>query len=142
MDGETPAARSRAVLQDTPETAERFYRYGLNGYSQLRMSIEEGVHRNTIYNFLKVAPLSRGRFEDGKAERREARRLSGLADAAAARDAAMSGAADICPTCGQRIGFSDETVTFTTAEITDARREFEDLIDRHLAARRAASPEA
>ena len=35
---------ARAILQDTPETAERFHGYGLKGFSYARIGLEEGLY--------------------------------------------------------------------------------------------------
>lgn len=127
----------RAKLQDTPETAERFHGYGLNAFPQWRMGLEEGVHGNTICSFLKIAPLCRGRYQEGRAEAK-ARRAGPAAAEPVAADREREAADEICPTCGGRIGLADETVTFTAAELAEAREDFANLIDRHLAARDAA----
>lgn len=44
---------------------------------------------------------------------------------------------DTCPTCGGIVGRPEETVTFTTSELADARKAFEELVDRHIATRDA-----
>lgn len=131
---------SRAKLQDTPERAERFHQYGLDEFPLWRIGVEEGVHANTVCTFLKMAPLSRARHAEGKAEAKARHKRDGARKAAAGK-ADRPAAGDICPTCGGRIGFAEETVTFTAAELAGARKDFAELIDRHLAARDAAAAE-
>lgn len=134
-----PFARDR--LQDTPETAERFHGYGLKDYSYVRIGLEESVHRNTVLYFLQRAPESRRRYQEGKAEARLEKRNARLAGIAPERGSDRPAPGEICPTCGGLVGFQEETVTLTTAELAEARRKFEDLIDRHLSARPAAEDE-
>lgn len=131
-----------AILQDTPETAERFHGYGLKNWSQSRIGLEEGLHRHTVLNFLQRAPLSRSRYQEAKAEaRKELRkaRMAGIAPPGTGADRPAPG--EICPTCGGRVGFAEETVTLTTAELAEARRKFENLIDLHMSARPADADE-
>jgi len=140
---EVPEAgpHSRTKLQDTPETAERFHGYGLKDHSHARIGLEEGVHANTVLNFLQRAPVSRRRYQEGKAEARTEKREARLAGMAPEKAADRQAPGEICPTCGGLVGFAEETVTLTTAELAEARRKFEDLIDRQLAGRTAPQDE-
>lgn len=133
---------ARARLQDTPETAERFFSYGTNEYPHWRIGIEETVHRNTVLEFLKRAPLSRGRFEDGKAEARGRRREARLAGLAPEKETGRPAPGETCPTCGACAGDRDDAVTLTGTDIAEAQRTLDDLIDRHLAARGAGTDTA
>ncbi|MAS08199.1 MAG: hypothetical protein CL534_26395 [Ahrensia sp.] len=132
---------ARAILQDTPETAERFHGYGLKGFSYARIGLEEGVHANTVLTFLQRAPVSRDRFEEGKAEAQMDERKARLAGMAAKKAADCPAPGETCPTCGGLVGVAEETVTLTTAELAEARRKFENLIDLHMSARPADADE-
>ncbi|WP_370322757.1 hypothetical protein [Oricola sp.] len=136
-----PRPSARALLQDTPETAERFHGYGLKDYSYPRIGLEESVHRNTVMYFLQGAPQSRRRYQEGKAEARMEKRNARLAGIAPERGSDRPAPGEICPTCGGLVGFQEETVTLTTAELAEARRKYEDLIDRHLSAQTASCDE-
>lgn len=127
---------SKHILQETPRMIDWAYRAGLKGWSNRDCADDRGVHPNTICEFFHRALEARAARERGKAERRQ----RGLPPVRRAHAPDPPAAGEICPTCGQPAGHHEDTVTFTRAELDDARRAFDDLIDRHLAARRADRP--
>lgn len=153
----------RRRLQPSAELAKILYGFGLAGVTRQDSAMRLGVDRTTLYHLLKESLPMRRAYERG-GQRRESlrnavflernaieqteRRARAHADAGRGepweavqagelqRRAGPSGCA--CPTCGRDTapGAQQETITFTLAEFKDARKKFEDLIARHLAARK------
>lgn len=137
-----PPARTK--LQDGDAMAERFYRFGLEGAPYWMIAQELGCHANTVGTFLQRAPKSnaahkRG-LEDAAAEGRMARGHGWQAQRAwrAARRPAEPKPGEVCPTCRQTVREGEQAIVLTPSAIAEARRKLDELIDRHLAARRDA----
>jgi hypothetical protein len=136
-------AYARAKLQDTEEMAERFHRFGLEGWPYWMIAQELSCHANTVGSFLRRAPkcdAAHKRGLEAAAEQGKMARGHGWqAQRAwrAARRPAEPKPGEICPTCRQTVQEGEQVIVLTQARLAEARRKFEDLIDRHIAARRA-----
>lgn len=135
---------AHAKLQDTDAMAERFHRFGLEGLPYWMIAQELSCHENTVCSFLHRAPKSnaahkRG-LEEAAAQGRMARGRGWQAQRAwrAARRPAEPKAGEICPTCRQTVQEGEQAIMLTPSVIAEARRKFDDLIDRHRAAREDA----
>jgi hypothetical protein len=136
-------AFSRALLQDTDAMARKFHAFGLECIPNWVIALRLGCHVNTVGTFLRRAPkskaaLARGREEAAARKRRpggSARRAEQAWRDANRPDAPKPG--ENCPTCGHPVVDGEEFVVFTTAELAESRRKFEDMIDRKIAAREA-----
>ena len=137
MDGQPAKAEGRRpILRPDKEVLDLLRDYGLRGYSAAECARRLDVHRDTMRRFLLREPLAGDAFEAGKAERRALLRKGPAARAGLpAPETPKPG--QICPTCGQRAGETDNAIVLTPAFLADARRRFDDIIDRHLAARSA-----
>ncbi|GAB4360988.1 MAG: hypothetical protein Kow0026_23760 [Oricola sp.] len=130
-----PAIRAgrKFILKPDPPILKLIYEFALNGYSAAETGRRLDVHPDTFRAFLLREPLARKAWEDGRAERR---RL--LAEGPAARrnlpGPVRPKPGETCPTCGSKVGLDDQAIVLTPAFLADARRRFEDIIDRHIAA--------
>lgn len=131
------------LLEEDEETIARFREFGRRGLSKPQIARMVGVHRQTVADFLDRAPLAKAAWEEGLAEWRAADRAEREAASPPlpARRAALK-AGGTCPTCGARVGDTDGIITLTAAEIAEAQRTLDDLIDRHLAKRDAETDTA
>jgi hypothetical protein len=145
------------ILRADEATLSRFFEFGYAGKTQSEIAQLLGVHVNTISNFYTRAPQARRALLQGADKRREedaaawaAERAKLDAQEALAKNAKgrwarakIAGQVSVdrtpgpCPTCGHDAGPSADTLTFSVAELAEARKQFEDLLDRHIAARRA-----
>jgi hypothetical protein len=128
------------LLTADGKTLDLLREFGRRGFYEAECARRLDVCEDTYRKFKRREPAARQAFEAGAAERRELL----LADPPGRAELPVletPKSGETCPTCGGRVGYSDETVTFTTAELAEARRKFEDLIDRQLAEREAAAAE-
>ncbi|MFZ2099899.1 MAG: hypothetical protein WAU86_04980 [Oricola sp.] len=135
-----PQPFSRARLQDTDAMARDFHAFGKEGIPNWVIALRLGVHVNTVGTFLRRAPKSRAALDSGRAE---AGADPAMLEAGLWRPARKPAAPKIgeeCPTCGQEYR-GEGAIVLTAARLAEARKRFEDLIDRHIAARRAAGNE-
>lgn len=137
---DTPRRRGPPrVLHPDDETIETFRRLGGEGARHRHCAEVFGVCADTVRNFFNRCPEVRAVYEtalaEGKARRRDVTRLR------LATTGRLAAPGETCPTCGQRVGESNQTIILTPADIADARRKLEDLIDRHLGPDPAAPAE-
>jgi len=145
MTKETPREPfSRSKLQDTDETAQKFYAFGLEGLPYWLIGQKLGCHANTVGTFLRHAPKSnathkRG-LEEAAAQGRMARGSGWQAQRAwrAARKPAEPKPDEMCPTCRQTVHRGEQAIMLTPSQIAEAQRQLDEIIDRHMAARDAA----
>lgn len=128
------------LLRPTPDVLERVHAYALQMPSKTDAAEAFGVAAGTFARFLRREPEAMRRWTEGQAERQRIRRLrveeEFRATAAVAPQPVAPAPGENCPTCGQLVS-GPEAVTLTQSEITNAAQEFDRLIDRHLAARKA-----
>ncbi|QKV18641.1 hypothetical protein [Oricola thermophila] len=134
-----PANRTgrKPILKPDPPILKLIYEFALNGYSGAEAARRLDVHPDTLKRFMLREPKARRARDRGRAERR---RLL-LAGPAARRD--LPGPerpkpGQTCPTCGSRVGLDDQAIVLTPAFMADARRRFENIIDKYIAAKRDA----
>jgi hypothetical protein len=124
---------ARRVIEPTAEVLERLYQYGFDGMSQKQVAVEFNVSPETITNFFNRAPEARARFkqgfDDGAGDAQEARRRA----FAHTSRALPPKEGETCLTCG-RVYRGPEVICYTQEEFDEARRKFEDMIERHIAA--------
>lgn len=134
MDEAIRRAGPPRILEETEEVIETCRRLGREGKSHQGVADHFGCHKDTVRNFFARAPLAKAAYKEGLAEylaengRKAPRENPEL----------LPDFPDVCPTCGGRLHQPDETVTFTRAELDEARRAFDELVARHLAARNPA----
>ncbi|MCI5073515.1 hypothetical protein [Oricola sp.] len=123
------------ILVEDEETVARFREFGRQGLGKTGIARVLGVHRHTPASFLDRAHRAGTAYEEGLQEWRAADRLARQAAPRAARNASAAlKTGGTCPTCGGLIGEGDAHVTLTPADIAEAQRTLDELIDRHLAA--------
>jgi hypothetical protein len=134
---------ARAKLQDTDAMAERFRRFGLEGWPYWMIAQELSCHANTVGSFLRRAPKCDAAHKRGlEAAAKQGKMAGGHGWQAqrawrAARRPAEPKPGEICPTCRQTVRENEQAITLTRADLAEARGRFDDLIARHSAARRA-----
>ncbi len=129
------------LLHPTPETLDRVREYALRTANMTDAATAFGVCTDTFAYFLKREGEALAVWKEGQAERIRIRReIAERQLAATAAEmpppASPPGPGESCPTCGQAVS-GPETVTLTQAEIMHAASQFDQLIDRHLAAGKA-----
>ena len=140
---ETSEPFSRAKLQDTEEMAERFYAWGAEGLPNWVIAQRLGCHVNTVGTFLRRAPNARAALRRGREEAAAGKwRPGGGAWRAetvwrAANTPSSPQPGETCPVCGQEV-HGEDAIVLTRTRLEDARRRFDDLIGRHIAARKRA----
>lgn len=140
MDERPAHRRGRAyMLSANEETLERLREFGRRGFTLNESARRLDVHPATCRDFLRREPAARQALEAGRAERRNLL-LAEPPGKAVLPDLAPPGRGDTCPTCGGRFAENENSIVLTAAYLADARRRFEDLIDRHIAARRKEKP--
>lgn len=126
------------ALQPSKTLRDRLWRLGFAGFSAQVTAGFLGVCRETLTKFFNWHPEMSELFYEAKEAGVAARKWL---DAGRVGDASNWEPGTPCPTCGGRPYPVSETITLTRAELDDARKAFDDLIDRHVAARKAAGPQ-
>ena len=131
------------LLNDDAKTIDRFRQLGLEGATHHVCGRAFGCCKDTIRNFFNRCPHVNAVYLAALGEARAARLA---AEAEAARSAGQAPSAptrpgSVCPTCGQRSNDADKQILLTAAAIAEARNKLDDLIDRHIAGRRADGTE-
>jgi hypothetical protein len=124
--------RPRALMPDA-ETLWKLNYFGLKGFGKAECSRRLGVDRETLRKFFDREPLALKAYEDGLKERSSLL----LTVQPAPTPPAIPKPGEICPACGGRVGAGEDTITISRAALADARRKFENIIDREIAAREA-----
>jgi len=141
MDERPANRRGRAhSLEPDADTLRLVREFARRGFPATECARRFDVHEATYRAFLRRCPEAAQAAEAGKAERREL-----LANAIPAGRAELPTleapkAGETCPTCGGRVGASEDAIVLTPAEIAEAQRTLDEIIDRHLAARDADGP--
>lgn len=140
---ERPAnRRGRAhLLEADAEMLKLVREFTRRGFGMAECARRLDVHEQTYRAFLRRSPEAAQAAEAGKAERRDL-----LANAIPAGRAELPKleapkAGETCPTCGGRVGENEDSIVLTPAVLADARRRFDDLIERHAATRRDEEPD-
>jgi hypothetical protein len=109
-------------LRADAETLLKLNHFGLKGLASKETARRLGVHDGTLRRLFAREPEAEKAFIDGHRERR-----------ALVLGTGPEAANMTCPRCGNAAGAPDDIV-ITGAELADARRKFEDLVNRHIAA--------
>jgi hypothetical protein len=140
---ERPAnRRGRAyLLQPDEKTLELVREFNRRGFNAAECARRLDVHAATYSSFLQRSPEAAQAAEAGKAERRDLLANAIPPGRAELPTLAAPKAGETCPTCGARVGENEDSIVLTPAVLADARRRFDDLIERHAAKRRDDEPD-
>lgn len=127
----------KPLLRPDPETLERVSQFALQGATKRAMARAFGVCDEAFNRFLKRDAAAAKLWEEGQATAKRLRIEVAARSLVTAEAPAEPTPGENCPTCGQIVGGPD-VISLTVAEIAHAAREFDAILDRHLAGRTAA----
>ena len=123
----------RPLLRPDHETLELVRKFARQGATKRATARAFGVCEGTFRGFLAQSDVARAIWEEGQATAKRLR-IAPPESLVTAEPSAAPSPGETCPTCRQLVG-GPELVSLTVAEIAHAAREFDAILDRHLAAR-------
>lgn len=125
----------RPLLRPDHETLELVRQFARHGATKRATARAFGVCDEAFSKFLERSAKARAIWEEGQATAKRLR-IAPPESLVTAEPPAAPSPGETCPTCRQLVGGPD-LVSLTVAEIAHAAREFDAILDRHLATRAA-----
>lgn len=126
----------RPLLRPDHETLELVRQFARQGVTKRATARAFGVCDEAFSKFLERSAKARAIWEEGQATAKRLRIEAAARSLVTAEPPAEPSPGETCPTCGQLVGGPD-LVSLTQSEIAHAAREFDAILDRHLATRAA-----